>query len=101
MRFSYAESLCDVTHYVSLAQAAEEAGWHSMVVPASVAYPRDSDSKYPYNGTGEREFLDDQPFIDLAVAHGALLLSKDAQVLGTARRVALLGARVARHWPPA
>ena len=44
---------------------------------------------------------DDQPFIDLAVAHGALLLSKDAQVLGTARRVALLGARVARHWPPA
>ncbi|HPB46757.1 MAG TPA: TIGR03619 family F420-dependent LLM class oxidoreductase [Microthrixaceae bacterium] len=64
MRFSYAESLCDVTHYVSLAQAAEEAGWHSMVVPDSVAYPRDSDSKYPYNGTGEREFLDDQPFIE-------------------------------------
>lgn len=62
--------------------------WATVVAPAAPASVRCRDP-------------DDQPFIDLAVAHGALLLSKDAQVLGTARRVALLGARVARHWPPA
>jgi putative PIN family toxin of toxin-antitoxin system len=37
---------------------------------------------------------DDQRFIDLAVAHSALLLSKDAQVLALARRLARIGVRV-------
>jgi len=35
---------------------------------------------------------DDQKFIDLAVAHGALLLSKDAAVLSMARRLQERGA---------
>ena len=39
---------------------------------------------------------DDQPFIDLAVAHGAFLLSKDRAVLQLRKRMALLGAVVAR-----
>jgi len=37
---------------------------------------------------------DDQIFIDLAVAHRALLLSKDRAVLAMARRLALLGVAV-------
>lgn len=37
---------------------------------------------------------DDQRFIDLAVAHQATLLSKDAQVLALARRLARVGVRV-------
>jgi predicted nucleic acid-binding protein len=37
---------------------------------------------------------DDQPFIDLAIAHGARLVSKDKLVLATAKRVALHGASV-------
>jgi putative PIN family toxin of toxin-antitoxin system len=41
---------------------------------------------------------DDQRFIDLAVAHQATLLSKDAQVLALARRLARIGVRVG---PPA
>lgn len=41
---------------------------------------------------------DDQPFIDLALAHGATLLTKDRRVLATARRLAPLGARVAQRW---
>jgi len=41
---------------------------------------------------------DDQKFIDLAAAHRATLLSKDAQVLCMARRLLRLGVRVARHW---
>jgi putative PIN family toxin of toxin-antitoxin system len=35
---------------------------------------------------------DDQKFIDLAVAHGALLLSKDAAVLSMAKRLQARGA---------
>jgi len=37
---------------------------------------------------------DDQRFIDLAVSHQATLLSKDAQVLALARRLARIGVRV-------
>ena len=43
---------------------------------------------------------DDQPFIDLAAAHTATLLSKDAQVLALARRLERLGVRVTRCWEP-
>ena len=43
---------------------------------------------------------DDQRFIDLAVAHGAPLLSKDAHVLALARRLARVGVRVSRVWAP-
>ena len=41
---------------------------------------------------------DDQKFIDLAVAHGCLLLSKDAQVLVMRKRIAQLGAHAAGTW---
>lgn len=44
---------------------------------------------------------DDQCFIDLAVAHGALLLSKDAQVLKLRKRLARQGVVVSRSFPPA
>jgi predicted nucleic acid-binding protein len=37
---------------------------------------------------------DDQPFIDLAIAHRARLISKDKLVLATAKRVAAHGATV-------
>ena len=41
---------------------------------------------------------DDQQFIDLALAHGAMLLSKDRAVLSMARRLRTLGVRVASSW---
>ena len=44
---------------------------------------------------------DDQKFIDLAVTHRAVLLSKDDQVLRMARRLATLGVQVCRRWPTA
>ena len=43
---------------------------------------------------------DDQKFIDLAVAHRATLLSKDAAVLCMARRLSRLGVCVCRQWNP-
>jgi len=64
MRFSYAESMCDPTHYLPLAKAAEEAGWTSFIVPDSICYPEVSDSKYPYTPDGARHFLEDKPFIE-------------------------------------
>ncbi|WP_310567308.1 putative toxin-antitoxin system toxin component, PIN family [Hydrogenophaga sp.] len=44
---------------------------------------------------------DDQKFIDLAVAHTAVLLSKDKAVLCMAKRLARLGVAVHRQWLPA
>ena len=64
MRFSYAESMTDPHFYGPLAQAAEEAGYHSFVVPDSICYPLESDTTYPFNPDGSREFLEDKPFIE-------------------------------------
>jgi probable F420-dependent oxidoreductase len=64
VRFNYAESLTDPSYYVPLARAAEEAGYDGFIVPDSIAYPAVSDSKYPFNPDGSREFLEDKPFLD-------------------------------------
>ncbi len=64
MRFSFAESMCDPSHYLPLAVAADQSGWTSFVVPDSICYPEVSDSKYPYTPDGNREFLDGKPFIE-------------------------------------
>jgi probable F420-dependent oxidoreductase len=64
MRFSLAETMCDPAQYVPLAQAAEEVGFHAYTLPDSIAYPEVSDSKYPYTPDGNRQFLEDKPFID-------------------------------------
>jgi alkanesulfonate monooxygenase SsuD/methylene tetrahydromethanopterin reductase-like flavin-dependent oxidoreductase (luciferase family) len=72
VRFTYAEAMTDPTFYVPLAQAAEAAGYTSMTVPDSIAYPFESDSKYPYTPDGSREFLDDKAFIETFVLTAAL-----------------------------
>ena len=64
MRFTYAEALTDPSFYIPLAQAAENAGYHSITLADSLAYPKESDSKYPYTDTGDREFLEDKAFIE-------------------------------------
>jgi probable F420-dependent oxidoreductase len=64
MRFSYAESMIDPSLYSPLAQAAEEAGYHSMVIPDSICYPLRADSVYPYSPDGSREFLEGKPFVE-------------------------------------
>jgi probable F420-dependent oxidoreductase len=64
VRFSYAESMTEPLYYAPLAIAAEEAGYHSMVVPDSICYPRHSSSVYPFNPDGTREFLEDKPFLE-------------------------------------
>ncbi|KUH92669.1 LLM class flavin-dependent oxidoreductase [Mycobacterium sp. IS-3022] len=72
MRFTYAEAMTDPAFYVPLAQAAEAAGYHAMTIADSIAYPFESDSKYPYTPDGSREFLDGKAFIEAFVLAGAL-----------------------------
>jgi alkanesulfonate monooxygenase SsuD/methylene tetrahydromethanopterin reductase-like flavin-dependent oxidoreductase (luciferase family) len=67
MRFSYAEAMTDAAYYAPLAQAAEAAGYTSMTVADSLIYPEDSDSKYPYTDTGDREFLEGKEFVEATV----------------------------------
>jgi probable F420-dependent oxidoreductase len=64
VRFSYAESMTDPGFYAPLAQAAEEAGYDSMVVPDSICYPQHATSVYPFSPDGTREFLEDKPFLE-------------------------------------
>ena len=68
MRFTFAEAMTDPTYYIPLAKAAEAAGYHAMTIPDSVAYPFESDSKYPYTPDGSREFLDGKALIEAFVA---------------------------------
>ena len=72
MRFTYAEAMTDPTFYLPLAKAAEAAGYHAMTIPDSIAYPFESDAKYPYTPDGSREFLDGKAFIEAFVLAGAL-----------------------------
>jgi probable F420-dependent oxidoreductase len=72
MRFTFAESMCDPAQLVPLAQAAERAGYDSFSVADSICYPAHSDTRYPYNADGTREFIEDKPFIEPFVLMAAL-----------------------------
>src|SRR3546814_754481 len=67
MRFTYAEAMTQAAYYAPLAQAAEAAGYTSMTIADSLFYPRESNSKYPYTDTGDREFLEDKEFIETMI----------------------------------
>jgi alkanesulfonate monooxygenase SsuD/methylene tetrahydromethanopterin reductase-like flavin-dependent oxidoreductase (luciferase family) len=64
MRFGYHATMCNPAYYAELAKAAEAAGYDTFTLPDSICYPKDADSKYPYNDDGSREFLDGVPFIE-------------------------------------
>ena len=64
MQFAYHATMCPPDYYLPLAIAAEQAGFATFTVPDSICYPQESDSKYPYNADGSREFLDGVPFLE-------------------------------------
>ena len=72
MRFTYAEAMTDASFYLPLAQAAEAAGYSSITVADSLAYPKESDSVYPYTADGSRTFLEDKEFIETFVLVAAM-----------------------------
>jgi probable F420-dependent oxidoreductase len=72
MKFTTPIAMIDPSFYIPLAQAAEEAGFDSIAVPDSIAYPQQSSSKYPYNPDGTREFLENKPFLEPITAIAAM-----------------------------
>ena len=72
MRFFYQVGMCDGEHYLPLAKAAEDAGYHGITIPDSVCYPQEASSKYPYNADGSREFLETVPFIESLIGVAAM-----------------------------
>lgn len=72
MRFTYAEAMTVPSYYAPLAQAAEAAGYASMNIADSLAYPQESDSVYPYTEDGGREFLEGKEFIETFILIAAL-----------------------------
>ena len=75
MRFNFAEAGTDPSFYLPLARRARRPGYDGFIVPDSIAYPAVSDTKYPFNPDGSREFLEDKPFLDpfaLIAALGAV-----------------------------
>jgi probable F420-dependent oxidoreductase len=72
MKFTTPIAMIDPSFYVPLARAAEEAGFDSIAVPDSIAYPQQSSSKYPYNPDGTREFLENKPFLEPMTAIAAM-----------------------------
>jgi probable F420-dependent oxidoreductase len=55
------------------ARMAEGAGFTAASVGDSVFYPAVSDSRYPYTASGDRTFVDGQPFVDPFVAAATVL----------------------------
>ena len=72
MRFSLQVGMCDPSHYLPMARAAEEAGYHGLAIPDSICYPQEASSKYPYNKDGSREFLESVPFVESLIAVSAM-----------------------------
>ena len=72
MRFAYTETMCDSSHYLPLAKAAEASGFSTILVPDSICYPEVSDSRYPYTADGNREFLDGKPFMETMILISAM-----------------------------
>jgi len=64
MRFTISESMCDIDHYLPLAEAADAAGFSTFALGDSILYPETAVGSYPYTETGDRSFLDGAPFID-------------------------------------
>lgn len=72
MRFNVIITMINPDYYLPLAQAAEEAGFDSISLADSIAYPKESESKYPYTPDGSREFLEHKPFLDPLIVSAAM-----------------------------
>lgn len=83
MRITLAESMCDPSHYVPLARAADQAGYWGLTIPDSICYPEVSDSQYPYTPDGNREFLDGKPFIEPMILAAHLAAATERLRLAT------------------
>jgi probable F420-dependent oxidoreductase len=72
MRFTVPLPMLPSDHYVPMAVAAEENGFHSIAVPDSVFFPETVSGDYPFAQGGQRWWAADTPFLDPFVAIAAM-----------------------------
>ena len=73
MKFSLALSMCDPSHYLPLARAAEKAGWDSVCVPEGGPWTDSTSNAYGTPDTkGERWWGPETPFLDPFVVISAM-----------------------------
>lgn len=72
MKFAYHHSMCPADQYLPLTLEAEKLGFDTITMPDSICYPKEANSKYPYNSDGSREFLDGVPFIEPFILSASL-----------------------------
>jgi probable F420-dependent oxidoreductase len=68
VKFIAAIAMTDPAFIAPMAKAAEDAGYDVIAVPDSIAYPRESESTYPYTPDGSREFLEHKPLVEPLIA---------------------------------
>ncbi|HQR03063.1 MAG: TIGR03619 family F420-dependent LLM class oxidoreductase [Proteobacteria bacterium] len=69
MRFTLMLGFCDYRRYVDIAQAAEAAGWTTLVMSDSLFFPKVTESDYPYADTEAiRQYISSSPFIEPFIA---------------------------------
>ncbi|HSS10615.1 MAG TPA: LLM class flavin-dependent oxidoreductase [Acidimicrobiales bacterium] len=64
MKFVASFSMINPSYYLPLARTAEEVGFDAIALADSICYPEKSDSNYPYTPDGNREFLENKPFLE-------------------------------------
>lgn len=64
MLFAFSDTMCDPAHYLPLAKAVDDLGYHTFPIGDSICYPEEAEGEYPYLEGGDRTFLDGAPFID-------------------------------------
>jgi len=64
MYFTFNDSMCDLSHYIPLAKAADDFGFRTFSIGDSICYPEVAEGQYPYLESGDRSFLDGAIFPD-------------------------------------
>ncbi len=72
MRFSIGLAFSPAAHYVPLARAADEAGFHAVAVSDHVVNVETLRTPYPYTADGSRRWQPFTPWLDPWVAIGAM-----------------------------
>ncbi|MCH8195494.1 MAG: TIGR03619 family F420-dependent LLM class oxidoreductase [Chloroflexi bacterium] len=72
MKFGIPVGLFHPSHFLPVAVAADECGFHSAAVPDSVFFPEQVSAKYPYTEDGSRFWGPEAPFVDPWVAIPAM-----------------------------
>ena len=72
MKFTVSTAMSDPSHYLPLAQCAEQCGFSSVAVPDSIFYSERVSAPYPYTSDGNRMWDKDTPWIEPFVAIPAM-----------------------------